>query len=89
MSKGRNLTKKKWRNGQRQKGSDICDMYIPPQFSKMIRSWCSDKGHGRKRRTKFPRTDKFLSRYEGNKISMKMPYYFVRRFNPCLTNLIP
>lgn len=46
MSKGRNLTKKKWRNGQRQKGSDICDMYIPPQFSKMIRSWCSDKGLG-------------------------------------------
>lgn len=87
MSKGRNPVKRKWRNGQRQKGSYICYMYIPPRFSKLIRSWSSNHGHGRKNRTKYPRTGKFLKMFEGNRLSMKMPYYFVRKFNPLLTNL--
>ena len=86
MSKGRDLTKKKWRNGQRQKGSYIYN-YLCPHLSSPIRSWSSDKGHGRKKRTKYPRTGKFLKRFSGKRLSMRMPYFFVRSFNPYLTNI--
>lgn len=40
MSKGRNPTKRKWRNGQRQKGSHITYIYVKtPTEWKSTKTW--------------------------------------------------
>lgn len=88
MSKGRNLTKKSWKNGQRQKGSHIA--YIrDPCTRKLIRVWYYYKhGHMGKKRNKFPRVGKFLKGFEGSRLSMRRPYFYISiQLNPCLINM--
>lgn len=61
MSKGRFLTKKKWRNGQRQKGAGKspytgdCGHKAPP-YSEM----------------KYPRNSRFMKLFDGTHLAMKM-----------------
>lgn len=88
MSKGRNPTKKKWRNGQRQKGSHIAYLSLPPTW-KPKRTWYYYKhGHMGKKRNKFPRAGKFLKGFEGGRLSMRRPYFYISiQLNPCLVNM--
>lgn len=84
----RNCTKKKWRNGQRQKGSHI--VYISrPNWNSPRRTWYYYKhGHMGKKRSKFPRTGKFLKGFEGDRLSMRRPYFYIStQLNPCLVNM--
>lgn len=58
MSKGKFLTKKKWRNGQRQKGSkpgNSCHKAAP--YSDL----------------KYPRNSKFMRLFDSLHLAMKMP----------------
>lgn len=70
MSKGRDPTKKKWRNGQRQKGSHFGYYYL--------------HGHKNKHKDKYPRNGKFMTEFEGTKLGMRVPYHFNRAFHSCI-----
>lgn len=61
MSKGRQLTKKKWKNGQRQKGAGKSP-------------YAGDKGHRVPSwfSIKYPRGSKFLKCFDGKRLAMKM-----------------
>lgn len=61
MSKGRQLTKKKWKNGQRQKGAGKSP-------------YAGDKGHHAPpwSSIKYPRGSKFLKCFDGKHLAMKM-----------------
>lgn len=88
MSKGRDPTKKKWRNGQRQKGSHIAYYSYPPDW-KLQKTWNYYRhGHMGKKRNKYPRTGKFLKSFEGTRLSMRRPYFYISiQLNACLVNM--
>lgn len=80
--------KKKYNSGQRQKGSHRVYIIKPPDYTR-VKTWYYYKhGHMGKKRNKYPRTGKFLKGFEGTRLSMRRPYFYISiQLNLCLVNM--